>query len=217
MLIAVFLVCVGLGLTRGTFFLVFTYEITPFESLDAVLALVGIVAGGAIIGVAVGGFVGAPKTVAAIAACVWLLLIASFNPLVCEILRMDRAGWLSPEATQTRKFVYYLAYRGQCLAANGKSAPKEGLDQFLQQLRVDGLLDARDTSYRGVEDGRDGWGEKLIVEVQDKVLRVRSKGRDGIDQRGSGDDIEAFVDLQDFSAMVRVTPELPERQKLFDW
>ncbi len=130
-----------------------------------------------------------------------LVLVATINSCAHPV---------SHEEIQTRNLVIHLAKESQWFGAAGKSLSGGGIEEFLRRVEEEELLDADARRvFPGLTDGTDGWDRKLIVELRGNVVHIRSKGRDGVDQKGAGDDVEAFVDYKDSSAMITVVPALP--------
>lgn len=66
-------------------------------------------------------------------------------------------------------------------------------------LDADGAFDSITCeSYPGIERGLDSWGRRIVLENSSGQARFRSLGPDGIDNDGSGDDIEVVIDYSKY-------------------
>jgi hypothetical protein len=71
-------------------------------------------------------------------------------------------------------------------------------DRALERVRADPAEAAALSHYPGLWRGTDPWGQPYVYEVvvPGRVVHIRSRGPDGRDDGGEGDDIQYAVDVR---------------------
>ncbi len=117
---------------------------------------------------------------------------------------------MSREEVETRYLVVHLARVSYYLGGQASVSSDGDIDGFIAKLDEEGFLDSQGRrEYPGLAEGRDAWGRKILLSITENVGRFRSRGPDGVDQNGGGDDIEAVVNYKDTQSVVQVTDPIP--------
>jgi len=100
----------------------------------------------------------------------------------------------------TRGTLNRLAGDASSLVSSSHEIPPPDIRALVSRLNDDAALlnswSARERriSHPGIERGIDGWSRELVMEVHDNIIYIRSKGRNGKDEHGEGDDLEIVID-----------------------
>jgi len=135
-----------------------------------------------------------------------LIVMALLPAAVGGIASRYTAGVRFRKTYATRQMLYRLAGETKMDVICSHELPENGIRGLIGQLNSNGFSPAewfqeRRVSYPGIEKGIDAWGRELIVEIRDgSTIYFRSKGPNGIDEQGHGDDIQHSVDCSAFIA-----------------